>query len=392
MLGLAAVGLVPAAAPSNVDSLLAFTHVNGQQLLFRVDRLTLARTDGPAVELPNTTGARLRSPDRTLLAVADSRKPFLTFVDLRAMKAIGTLKVGPTTPVELAAWPRQDRLLAFAWGCCPVRTDLVVVDPLAGKVLSRRPITGSGWPNAALPDGFVYLAAPQNAIRPARVVVVTADGNRRAVVLDRIRAGTKQRTVRRVRYTEVRWPGLTVDPAGRTAYVVAAGGLVAEVDLGTLAVTYHSLEGAGTRQLQKSVNGPMRYAQWVGDGRIAVSGIDATMSISRAGDPHETWKPIGVSVLETATWHARTLDPDAGGFSSVPGGLLVQDEQSFTVYDLGGRARFTIPFDEPVDYVQAVGGYAYAWGHAQTTTIVDLSSGAVVARVPKPDLWLVGEG
>jgi hypothetical protein len=389
MLGLVTVGLVPAAAPSSATSLLAATRVKGKDVLFRVDARTLARLDGPSVQLPDTTGSRLRSPDRTLLAIVDNRKPVLTFVDVRAMKIVRTLRVGVATPVELAAWPRQDRLFAFVWGCCPVRTDLIVVNPVAGKVLSRRAITGSGWTNDALPNGLVYLAAPDNAIRPARVVVVDLKGHRRAVVLDRISAGTKRRTVRGVQYAEVRWPGLTVDPAGRSAYVVAAGNLVAEVNLATLAVTYHSVR-AGTRRLQKSVNGPMRYAEWVGDGLIGVSGIDAQMTITSAGDQKETWTPIGMSLVETASWRSRIVDPDATAFRPTPQGLLVQSDQSFSVYGLDGRVRFTIPFDEPVDYVQGVGAYAYVWGQ-QRLMIVDLSAGEVVARVPKPDLWLLGE-
>jgi hypothetical protein len=136
----------------------------------------------------------------------------------------------------------------------------------------------------------------------------------------------------------------------------------------------------------------MRYAQWVGDGRIVVSGIDAKISVTRAGDQHQTWTPTGVSVIDTSAWRSRMLDPNAGGFSTAPGGVLIQNDSSFTVYDVDGRARFAIPFDEPVDYVQIVGGYAYAWGRDRTTTIVDLASGTVVARIPKPDLWLVGEG
>jgi hypothetical protein len=392
MLGLAAVGLVPAAAPSSGDSLLALTTVQGQQLLVRVDPRTLARVDDSAVELPNSAGGRLRSPDGAMLAVADNQKPVLTFVDVRAMKTLSTLKGGQAGSVELAAWPTPSRLLAFSWGCCPVRTDLIVVDPVAGKVVARHAITGSGWPNAALPNGLVYLATPVNAIRPARLVVADADGNRRSVVLDRIRAGTKRRTVHGVQYAEVRWPGLSADPTGRAAYVVAAGGLVAEVDLQTLAVSYHSVQG--TRRLaraQKSVNGPMRYAQWIGDGRIAVSGTDAKMSITRAGDHLETWKPIGVSVVDTASWSVRTVDPDASGFTRTPTGLIILRNGTLTGYDLDGRTRFTVSFDEPVDYVQAVGGYVYAWGHARTTTIVDPSTGEVVARVPKPSLWLLGD-
>jgi hypothetical protein len=195
-----------------------------------------------------------------------------------------------------------------------------------------------------------------------------------------------------VQFVDVRWPGLAADPLGHTAYVVAPGGLVAEVDLATLSLTYHDV--GGTRRLaraQKSVNGPVRYAEWIGAGRVAVTGMDAKMSITRTGTQQETWKPIGVSVIDTASWGLRMLDPEASGFNRLPEGLFVVRNQAFTMYDLDGRARFTVSFDEPVDYVQAVGKYAYGWGHARTMTIVDLSSGEVVAQIPKPDLWLVGE-
>lgn len=385
--------LVSAAAPSSPDSLLAFTFGEGKQLLFRVDARTLGPVDGTAVEIPRNAAGRLLSPDRGLLVLADNQRPVLTFVDVAAMKVVRTLQVGEAGSVELVAWPAPDRLLGFGWGCCPVRTDLIVIDPLAGSVVLRQRVAGSGWPHVQIPNGLVYLAAPGNAIRPARVVVTDVEGRSRSVVLNRIRAGTKRRTVRGSLFVEVRWPGLAADPTGRTAYVVAPGKLVAEVDLETLGVTYHTVTSAGTRRLaraQKSVNGPMRYAQWLGNGRIAVSGTDARITVSKTGDQKETWTPVGVSVIDTTTWRFRMLDPTAGAFSRVTGGLIVYGPQSFTAYDLDGRPRFDVPLEEPLAHVQAVGQYAYAWGRVRTTTIVDLASGSVVARIPKPDLWLVG--
>jgi hypothetical protein len=135
----------------------------------------------------------------------------------------------------------------------------------------------------------------------------------------------------------------------------------------------------------------MRHARWIGEGRIAVSGTDARTTIGRGGVVRETWTPVGVSMIEVGTWRLRMLDPSAGGFTRAPGGLLVAGRESFTAYDLDGGRRFTIPLDEPLMYVQAVGSYAYAWGRDRATTIVDLASGKIVARVEKPKLSLIAD-
>ena len=389
MLVVAGTAFVPGAASNGSESLLAMTTVDGKQMLFRVDARTLERLESPVLQIPGSVGGGLWSPDRRVVAFADNQKPVLTFVDVDGMKVGATLQVAKVGTVDLAAWPTQKRLLGFAYG--PLRTDLVVIDPDAAKVIARRPVGGSGWPYLSLASGLVYLATPAKAIGRARVVVIDLDGNSRSVVLDRIRAGTKWRKVRGVQIADVRQPGLAADPTGRTAYVVAAGGLVAEVDLTTLAVSYHSLDAAGIRRLaraQKSINGPIRSATWVGEGRIAVSGVDAKMTVT-GGTGRESWTPVGLSIVDVANWHSRLLDPAAGGFTSADGMLLVTGKQSFTAYDVDGRIRFTIPLDEPLLYVQAFRGYAYAWGE-RVTTIVALSSGDVVARTPNPKLWLLG--
>jgi hypothetical protein len=364
----------------------------GQQTLLRVDPRTLAPLPGPTVRLATSSGLRLRSPDHTLLALADAKDPVVTFVDTDRMEVLATVRIGEAGTADLAAWPAERRLLGFAWGCCPVRTDLIVLDPVTKQVVARRPAAGSAWPRVALPGGLVYLASPAKAIKPARVVVVDQDGDSRSVVLTRIRSGTKWRRVHGVRVADIRQPGLAADPTGRTAYVVAASGLVAEVDLATLGVTYHSVAPSGTRRLaraQKSLNGPMRYARWIARDRIAVSGTDAKMTVTRAGATRQTWSSIGVSLIDTETWRSRLLDPQAGGFVRARSALLVPGTQSFTAYDLAGEPRFTIPLDEPLSYVNVAGDYAYAWGRERTTTIVDLASGAIVTRLQKPDFWLL---
>jgi hypothetical protein len=390
MLAVIGTGFVPAAASTDSESLLAMTTVDGKQTLFRVEAGTLARLESPVLQIPGSVGGRLRSPDRSVVVLADNQKPVLTFVNVDSMKVGATLQVAKVGTVDLAAWPAQKRLLAFAYG--PLRTDLLVIDPDAAKVIARRPVGGSGWPRVSLATGLVYLATPAKAIGRARLVVIDLDGNSRSVVLDRIRAGTKWRKVRGVQIANVRQPGLAADPTGRTAYVVDAGGLVAEVDLATLAVTYHSLDAAGTRRLaraQKSVNGPIRSATWVGDGHLAVSGVDAKMTVT-GGTGHESWTPIGLSIVDVANWRSRLLDPAAGGFISADGTLLVTRQQSFTAYDLEGRTRYTVSLDAPLLYVQAIRGYVYAWGE-HVTTIVALSSGDIVARIPTPKLWLLAD-
>jgi hypothetical protein len=241
----------------------------------------------------------------------------------------------------------------------------------------------------ALPDGLIYLAAGSNGIRPARLAVVDIDGNARSVVLNRIRAGTRWRTVRGVRIGDIRAPGLAADAMAGRAYVVSPGGLVAEVDLATLDVRYHWLNANTTRRLAKSINGPMRSARWIGDGRIAVSGTDAKMTVTPTGAAKQTWTPVGLSVIETQSWKSRVIDGAASWFTAAGQALIVGGEQSLTAYDHDGRRRFVVTLDEPLVNMQAVGDYVYASGRDHTTAIVDLSSGEIVARLPKLDFWLL---
>jgi hypothetical protein len=175
---------------------------------------------------------------------------------------------------------------------------------------------------------------------------------------------------------------------------VAADGLLAEVDLRTLGVTYHSVAGVGTRRLaraEKWLNGPIRYAHWVGEGRITVSGMDAKLVVPRSGAAQQTWRSIGVSLIDTRNWRSQMIDPQGGGAQRAPGGFVVARSPSFTAYDLEGAVRFTVALEEPLVYVTIIGDYAYAWGQERTVTIVDLSSGAIVARVPKPQCWLLSD-
>ena len=80
-----------------------------------------------------------------------------------------------------------------------------------------------------------------------------------------------------------RLPGLAVDPAGAEAYVADPDGQVAEIDLRTLAVSSHEptaqhsflarLDGwLEPTASAKGDSGPVRQAQWIGNGVLLVSG------------------------------------------------------------------------------------------------------------------------
>ena len=81
----------------------------------------------------------------------------------------------------------------------------------------------------------VALLSRPYVISPARLAVVDAGGRAASVVLERIQVGSRQEQVGNDVRIESRHAGLAVEPTGRRAFVAAAGGLIAEVDLQTLA-------------------------------------------------------------------------------------------------------------------------------------------------------------
>jgi hypothetical protein len=86
------------------------------------------------------------------------------------------------------------------------------------------------------------------------------------IEVDGIVAGSARRSGRNAEFSQ-RVPGLAVDPRRRRAFVVAAGGDVAEVRLATGAVTHHRLSQRGSyvassepAAADKSLEGPERVA------------------------------------------------------------------------------------------------------------------------------------
>ena len=385
---LAATQFVSAAVPAPAHSLLAVTSGTGSQTLLHVDARTLAPLDERAVTLEPGSGLVLRSPDKSLLAVATGGT--LTFVDTVQMAKTGALQIPSVNRLSPVAWPVAQRLFVLAFTAA--KTELLIVDPVSRALVIRKPLPEGNSFVVALPSGIAYLAWPYNGVLPARVAVVGLDGTMRSVTVGRISAGIHWHLVRGVQVGDISQPGLTADASGTTAYLVGAGNLIAEIDLASLAVTYHSLASASTRSLarvEKALNGPTRYARWLGDGQLVFSGTNAKITIGRNKSVKETWTPVGVAVVDTRTWRSRMIDPSAGGFLAADNVLVIPTTHAVKGYEIDGRLRFSAAIDDNVGYAFAFGGYAYVWGD-QRATILDLQSGAVVAAIPNPHLYVIG--
>ena len=388
MAGAAAFALtaVAAAAPAPSGSLLAIATGDSPALVW-VDAASLTPLPGPTAPLPPSAGGGLLSPDRSSYVFGSNGEPTLTFFDLERMQLTATLTTGRAGSAYPIAWPDERRLFVEGWRCCPAPAEIVVVDPVAGSVVARVPLNGGGYSTAPTADGIVVLLYPKTGIKPVRVVKIDREGGSRSVTVSRIKAGTKWRGKGYDRFATIRQPGFAVDRAGHMAYIVDPGGVVAEVDLATLNVSYHSRATRRLARAAKQINGPMLSARWLGDGRIAVSGTNAKLRKTASGW-QQTWTPVGVALLDTRTWTSRMLDAAAGSFSTSSDAVLVAGNGALSAYELDGALRYKIAIPAGSAYVSVFGDYAYAWT-TDKVTLVDVHSGNVVATLPKPALYLV---
>jgi hypothetical protein len=384
---IAATQFVSAAAPAASRTLLAIQATNDTRTLLHVDARTLAPVDARSIALDLPNGPLLRSPDGTALAISIGAG--LVFYDTVRMGKIATLNVNSFARLTPVAWPTPQRL--FVLGSKGAYEEVLVVDAATYTVAAQVPVPDGNSTVVPLADGIAYLAWPSTAIAPARVVFVKSDGTSRAVTLKRIQAGIRWHMVRGVQVAEIRQPGLTADPVSGTAYLVGAKGMAAEIDSkGT--VTYHPIGPVSARRLarvEKSLNGPTRYAHWLGDGRLAVAGANATATVLPNKSIRETWEPAGVAVVDTRNWSSRMIDSSASWFVMGDGALVMSTARVVKAYATDGTLRFSTAVDDNTGYVVSFGGYVYVMG-AQRDTVLDLASGAVVAEVPNPHLYLLG--
>jgi hypothetical protein len=376
--------------------------------LVRVDPARFRPLPGRRIDLGIHGYSWSYSPDRSKLVLGGFASG-LRFVDVRAFRHVGDLRENQRGGLVLAiAWPTRRRVLAVVqepWGGGPLT--LAIVDPDERTVVAWRPVSGPVTVVKTVANrlGLFLLVGPSRGIGPTELLFIDARGTARRVALARIRAGQvaghPSPTGRVIRW----WvPDLTVDLAGRRAFVVGGGAPVAEVDLRSMAVAYHDLRQPVSllgrlrnwlepvAQAKGETEGPVRYASWLGDGLLAVSGYDARGRAPSAAR--------GLKLIDTNTWAVRTLDQKSGDFVSTQRLLLAygcrcrergDESLGLAAYDEGGHQRWHLLLGgKPVGAVQVHPSRAYArldveWlPRGPLVAVVDLRSGKVVRTVRRP--------
>lgn len=310
-------------------------------------------------------------------------------VDLKAMELVREVHTG-VAAVALG-WLGPRRLVAALQ-----RGGTVLVDPLTGSIVRR-------WPQFSFPDASAQMAdalvlllpklresalnVPLTRVSgPPRLAVVDADGRLRSVTLERIPLGV--RTIQDITYEDR--AGLAVDRARARAYVVAADAPVAEIDLGTMRVSYHQELAQPPGSGEPVQHAPQRRALWIGDGKLAVFGVDYIA----AGGEEVAARPAGVTMIDTGDWGACVLDERAGAAVLTAGQLLTYSGMRSTprrgallgvrAYRIGGGSTtFHVLRDQPVWDVDLAGDHAYL-RTAEAMHVLDIPSGSVVAAAAQP--------
>jgi hypothetical protein len=369
--------------------------VEGQEAatLVRVDPNTLRPLRANAIQLGFVSSWSF-SPDRSRLVLATGGRQVrgcpqysLRFFDARTMRPLTKLPIGGGEITALA-WLRFDRLLALRYGCDASEFSLAVVDPVAGRILKIVPIEGDVFRLARTASELVALVALRDAIAPSRLLVFDMDGVVRARTLEAIPAGTQRGPEDIENYA---LPGLAVD--GQRAFVVPAAGLVAEVDLATLACTYRTLVGRALTARLKASEGWSRRALWLGDGLLAVSGKDEEVFSRPQGGVNMRDRSAGVFVIDTRSWNVRMLDPDGDFFVRADRLLYVTrigwdsstrkvTAMGVAAYDFDGGKRFHV-VPHAVAHLELVyRGHAYVGFEFSRGPylIIDVDSGHVVGK------------
>jgi hypothetical protein len=365
------------------------------------------------------SGSWAFSPDRRLLAlgryeeVGDGfweAKGFVRLVDPRAMKRVADIPLG-AGPLEGSpmAWIVPDRIVALARNCCTGDSDLVVVDPVARRLLERRPLHADPIRTLRAGEELVVLAAPHTGIGPVSVLAIDAEGQVRSVVLDRIEGGRERTGEGSDVGVNALLPALAVQPEGGQAFVFSPGGLAAEIDLATLAVTYHSLAQAARTPAarQKRYTGSSAWAEQVGQGLVALTGSSTQPYIDANGNEQFKTTPAGLVLVDVRDWSARRIDSKADSFALASDKALTEDPllaagssgdsgtsgeggNGITAYTVGGRKVFRIFKGQPAFVNLVYGTRIFVSLYEGPLRVVSLGSHRVVGTRDHQTLpWLI---
>jgi hypothetical protein len=420
----------PAAAAAPFPPLLGIVPDGQQQGLVRIDPDTLRPRRGRRVGVgsegcaPSSGGQACWtvppwsfSPDESRLAVGRHDQGVarsLRIVDVDRLRVAADIPIADGA-VGLLAWLAPRRVLMVQDVCCEELQQLVAVDVARRRVVARRALRGTVQRIGRTPRELVLLVAPAKEVAPARLAVADRRGGLRFVGLERILAGVKLLNGGDYR-VEQSVPGLAVDPERRRAFVTAPG-LVAEVDLVDLAVSYREprpsasalarlLDWLDPAAYAKGASGPTRTALWLGDGLLAVTGTDEESFTDARGRDQMRLRAAGLSLVDTRCWSVRTIDRGATAVD-LAGELLLATGWSsdsatgeseaigLTAYGFDGAERFQL-FDGHVAWVEQVYdarayvGVSRPDGRRTTLRVVDLDAGRTAGGERTRHLpWLV---
>jgi hypothetical protein len=377
-------------------TVLAWRWVNRRGVeLVRLDRRSLGIASKRRVLVGKSTSAWARSPDGKRIAVGVDEALGIRIVDAIKMRRAGA--VGTRNgQVRAMAWLTPNRIVGAE------ETGIFVVDPVARRLVSARATEGQVFGATRTANALVLLLAPDDGIGRARLATLSADGAYRTVELREISAGFRYPTQTDEPPGERRNPGLAVDPAGERAFVVGAGEPVAEVDLRSLAVSYHeparpiSLFGRLRNWLEPKaeakgpVLGSTRKVLWLGNGRLAITGEDG-----RPGRDGVVVHPAGLSLIDTRSWSVETVQRDATS-ATTAGGTLVAwvsgpELQAIGLrgYDLDGDERFHLFGSRGAAVLERLDERVFVDDGA-VTYAVDARAGRIVRVVSQVPQLLVG--
>jgi hypothetical protein len=358
--------------------------------LAHFDPVTLKRVAGRSVPAGFFSGPWAWDAGRTRIALSRYDWPQLRIVDAKRMRLVGDVRLkhlGTAGGVEVVTWVGADRLLALVRG--PVSgVSFVLVDAQKRTVLRTVTLPGSQFDTEPTAKGLVALLGPAKGIGTARVAVARADGSVRTAPLPSVSVGSRRVGTGSDPAVRSVIPGFAADPSGTMAVAVTAGNRAVSVDLQTLAATTHVLTERTIQRVNKSIEGPQRDARWVGDGLLAVSGLDWSMT----ADKRVSARAAGVRLVDTRTWTTRTLDAEASAFSLAPGLVLTYGgswsgtTSTYTgvhAYALDGELRWSL-YEGQNAYAPVHGSLVYVQRNVGTNKpvhidVVDPATGAILS-------------
>jgi hypothetical protein len=382
--------------------------------LVRADAKTLRPARGRSLPLARHAYGPSLSPDGKLLALGGETGD-VWLVDTRRLRVAGSVQAEGFGHVVETAW-LGGRLVAIVDRCCSEEgvtegLTVSVLDPVRKRGVMGHTLNGSIQAAERTDSKLVLLIGPRADLGTARLVVADAEGEMATVSLERIAAGVEIRTGHTV--SRSARPGLTLDRERNRAFVVGAGAPVAEVDLTTLSVQYHelgtpvSLLGRLRDWLEPEAvakvmpNGPERHARWLGNGYLAVWGLDNTTTLDQRGNGQMRQSAAGVKLIDTHDWSVRTLDRQASGLAVADRTLLafgwLWDSSAqeaggvgLTAYGEDGSAQFHRFGAVPLYAVHVVGARAFVPVSESAYAVLDPQTGRVLRRIsgrmPEPIL------